>query len=165
MDIVSGALLSLSGFLGLAYFFKRQNNKRIKDGEKILGIYTNLLELYGYYYWVVMETVGENDPVVQEKTRKLTRMIADDLGKLKRLPYCKEIETVLFHSGFSNSEARYRAYGRLLVDFTQCIRKNYPQVALRMPQLSAGNEPELINPAAFIDWAPRNKPRRYQNHR
>jgi hypothetical protein len=133
----------------------RKKRKRRLREEVLFGLYFSLMEAYGYYYWVVMGTVSQDDPVIQEKTKTLKNMIANQSAHLKNMAIYRDIKD-LFESGPMQPADLYKAYGGFLERLGRYIGKYCPRASKRIEAMGfeAG---QMVNAPGFLDWTPQSK--------
>ena len=135
----------------------------------LLGIYMNLLDLYGYYFWSV-SSVNKEDSEIHEKVITLNRIINGYLPKINHLPFAQEIRELMPKADTRenfDATAKYRRLEDILKKIEAYIHKNNLAASRKILQnnlqfesrmsLQEDNN-DIFNAPGFIDWVPgRNK--------
>ncbi|MDR1206672.1 MAG: hypothetical protein LBL26_14525 [Peptococcaceae bacterium] len=133
---------------------RRKKKRRLRE-EVFFGLYVNLMETYGYYYWVVMGTASEDDPAIQEKMKTLRNMISNQSSELQNASIYQDIFD-LFNKNALRPRELYKGCGELVERLGRYIEKYYPKVARRIEAMGfeAG---KIVNAPGFLDWVPTSK--------
>jgi hypothetical protein len=126
--------------------------------EIFFGLYVSLMETYGYYYWVVMGTASEDDPVIQEKMKTLKNIISNQSFELQNTGIYQDIFD-LFNKTALRPRDLYRSCGDLLERLGLYIKKYYPKVARRIDAMGFETG-KIVNAPGFLDWVPTSKKKR-----
>ena len=135
--------------------------------EALFGVYTNLLDLYGYYFWVV-SAVNKGDPEMHEKVKMLNRILLGYLPKVNYLPFAKELRELLQKRETKTQPAAaayYRDLGAVIkkmegyihknnLAVSRKILKNNLQLEVRMTLYEEDSQ-GIFNAPGFINWVPR----------
>jgi hypothetical protein len=133
---------------------RRKRKRRLRE-EIFFGLYVSLMETYGYYYWVVMGTASEEDPVIQEKMKTLRNMISNQSSELQNTSIYQDIFD-LFNKNALRPKELYKACGALLERLGLYIEKYYPKTAKRIEAMGFETG-KIVNAPGFLDWVPTNK--------
>lgn len=161
MYILVGFIILI--LLSIAVIIMGRYRRKTIEGS-LYSVYINLLELYGYYFWMVSFPKYINDPEILDKVKKLTNIIADDVRKIRRLSIAQSIAEFLSKQEH-NPSVNYNTCRTILQEMGVTVQKKYPNVAGRLRETilpkTAGEDADcladILNPASLIDWKPSHK--------
>jgi len=161
--IILGAIVAAAAMVWLV----RRYTRRKAVEAALLGVYTNLLDLYGYYFWLV-SAVNKEDPEIHEKVKMLKRIILGYLPKINHLSFTREIRDLLEEADtpkHSAAAAKYRALEAILKRIEAYIGKHHlavpPKILQSNIQLESrinvqeDEDSNIYNAPGFINWVPR----------
>lgn len=152
LSFLSGIGVTLVAAL-LANFLQRQNEKKKRVDAASFDIYMKLMELHGYYFWVLSAEIrGEavRDDI-KYNIQNLSWKIADILRYADEIKHLSQILDVLFSDRYNSTRDRYKAIGVLIDSISKIVNPCYSKV---IKQISESSFKRRMDDPGFRSNAP-----------
>lgn len=123
----SGVGVALVGTLITAVL--QRSTERKKRIERIqFQVYVNLMDLYGFYFWVINTPIEKIDIDFKKKIRDIAWKTADLLRLEDSVPHMEDILKVLMSHEFKNAFDRYKEMSRIIDLLGSIVNPSYQDV-------------------------------------
>ena len=157
LGFAGGVLATLVAAL-VGSLIQRASEKKKALDEAIRSVYSMLLELNEYYFWVASAELHKETPPVEAERRcyDLCQEIAQCLSQNDKLPHLQRIVRVLFDSSFKSANDRANELAHLIDELSGELSPRFTKhiQATSRANLLANLEPKQSSMAPGR-WSPR----------